>query len=169
MSGPQLAAMAIGAMLDEENRLRGATLGFGVGTVGPQLASSAASAGSGGLLSASGGNVSFLPTNFQNLTNSLVAKNVASTTPTLLGGDIGQTVGRQALTSIMSPSQNKSQPIMSAPTKKGTAPILAKAMPDNKEMTKKEEEELLKLKLALQGNKNSGLLSIGNQPNALII
>lgn len=38
MSGPQLALMALGAMMDKENRLRGAALGLGVGTAGAQLA-----------------------------------------------------------------------------------------------------------------------------------
>jgi len=38
MSGTQVALMALGAMMDKENRARGAALGLGVGTAGAQLA-----------------------------------------------------------------------------------------------------------------------------------
>ena len=179
MSGPQLAMMTLGAMMDKENRLRGAALGFGVGTAGAQLASSAAKAGTGNLLSFTGGNVSSLPMNPQNALNSLVAKSSAGagTSSGLLESlsNTNNPFGNQLMQSVLSPKQPNQQVVSGGGMKQGTSPQFFSAgnntgVNSNEEQI--DEDELLFRILAKKRLGNpQGLVSISgtNNQNAMVI
>tara|TARA_R100001460_G_scaffold14002_1_gene31462 strand:- start:5366 stop:5905 length:540 start_codon:yes stop_codon:yes gene_type:complete len=179
MSGPQLALMTLGAMMDKENRLRGAALGFGVGTAGTQLASSAAKAGTGNLLSFTGGNVSSLPMNPQNVLNSLVAKSSAGagTSSGLLESlsNTNNPFGNQLMQSVLSPRQPNQQVVSGGGMKQGTSPQFFSAgnntnVNSNDEQIDEDELFLRLLAKRRQGNPQ-GLISIsgGNNQNAMVV
>ena len=179
MSGPQLALMTLGAMMDKENRLRGAALGFGVGTAGAQLASSAAKAGTGNLLSASGGNVSFLTPNIQNTANALVSGSTAGagTSSGLLQSlsNANNPFGNQLMQSVLSSGQPNQQVVSGGGMKQGTSPQFFSA--GNNTGTNSNEEQIDEDELFLRllakrrlGNPQ-GLISIsgGNNQNAMVV
>tara|TARA_R100000353_G_scaffold57012_2_gene45208 strand:+ start:223 stop:762 length:540 start_codon:yes stop_codon:yes gene_type:complete len=179
MSGPQLTLMALGAMMDKENRARGAMLGLGVGTVGPQLASSAAKAGTGNLLSASGGNVSFLTPNIQNTANALVSGSTAGagTSSGLLESlsNTNNPFGNQLMQSVLSSGQPNQQVVSGGGMKQGTRPQFFSAGNNTSVNSNEEqidEDELLFRILAKKRLGNpQGLVSISgtNNQNAMVI
>ena len=178
MSGPQLTLMALGAMMDKENRLRGAALGLGVGTAGTQLASSAAKAGTGNLLSFTGGNVSSLPMNPQNALNALVSGSTtgAGTSSGLLESisNTNNPFGYQLMQSVLSSGQPNQQMVSGGGMKQGTSPQFFSAGNNtnvNSNEEKIDEEELLLRILASRSKNPKGLISIsgGNNQNAMVV
>jgi len=178
MSGPQVAMMALGAMMDKENRLRGAALGLGVGTAGAQLASSAAKASTGNLLSFTGGNVSSLPMNPQNALNAIVSGSTAGAgTSSGLLESISNTnnpFGYQLMQSVLSSGQPNQQVVSGGGMKQGTSPQFFSAgnntgVNSNEEQI--DEDELLLRILASRSKNPKGLISIsgGNNQNAMVV
>tara|TARA_Y100000356_G_C11181258_1_gene246976 strand:- start:41 stop:577 length:537 start_codon:yes stop_codon:yes gene_type:complete len=178
MSGPQVAMMALGAMMDKENRLRGAALGLGVGTAGAQLASSAAKAGTGNLLSFTGGNVSSLPMNPQNALNAIVSGSTAGAgTSSGLLESISNTnnpFGYQLMQSVLSSGQPNQQVVSGGGMKQGTSPQFFSAGNNtgvNLNEEQIDEDELLLRILASRSKNPKGLISIsgGNNQNAMVV